>query len=53
MLPYKKIQPPILPHNAFRVPIHLVALLYSALPAPTLLLPPSTSVTAALRPGSR
>lgn len=46
------IPPPILPHNAFRLPIHLLALLFP-LSSPRTTLSSSTSVTAALRPGSQ
>lgn len=55
MLQSKNIQPPILPHNASRLHIHLLALLFSALLTPphTHPLSSSTSVTAALRPGSQ
>lgn len=49
MLQSESIQPSFLPHDAFKAPIHLVALLFHSPHHPPTL--STTSVTAALRPG--
>lgn len=54
MLQSENISQPSLPYSAFRLPIHLLVLLFSlSSPHPLHHSSSSTSVTAALRPGSQ